>query len=554
MAIKSVLGGDYALGDRTDEQLVELARSGGSRTGAWDELYRRHAGSARSLARHLLRDRHDADDVVNEAFAGVISAIGHGAGPRDNFRQYLMACVRNGCKKRAWKGSASVSTDPAILEARHGAVFEDAEQFGEAGLVASAFSSLSPDWQRALWLTAVEERPTEEIARELGRRPAAVAALAHRAREAFAEAYLSQHQKRVTSPACERITPKLAHYVRGRSGDIDTARIEHHLATCADCTHAVGELRDVNSSLRTLALPTTLAGAGVAAATMAPVLALGTASSFGGWAAGVLGGITFAKAALIAALLVPAVAIATEAATDDKRTIAAAEAVDESTPVPTTAPAREEDDGGADADGAPDPRGEAVTAAVSATESTTASTSPAATADAGLDAEAPLAAPVLDGQPDPGISITTLAVPSVLPSAGPVGAAPIVSVPRAPTVTLPGGVSTPAVSLPPISVLPSVVVPSISTPPIVVVPSVSTPQVVVPSISTPLVTTPQVVVPPVSVPPVAVPSISLPPVSVPAVVVPSISLPPVGVPLSIPEVVLPSLPLPLPKLPDLLGN
>jgi len=315
MAIKSVLGGDFTLSERTDEQLIELARLGGSRTGAWDELYRRHASSARSVARHLSRARHEADDVVNEAFAGVISAIGHGAGPRDNFRQYLMACVRNGCKTRAWQGSTPISIDPSVLEQKHGAVFEDAEQFGEAGLVASAFSSLSVDWQRALWLTAVEERPTADIARELGRRPAAVAALAHRAREAFAEAYLAQHQQRAVSPACERITPKLAHYVRGRAGDIDAARVEHHLSGCRDCTRAVVDLRDVNSSLRALALPASLAGAGfVAGSTVAPIVGLGAVATLGGRSATIVGGFTFAKAAVIAALLVPAALIATEAA------------------------------------------------------------------------------------------------------------------------------------------------------------------------------------------------------------------------------------------------
>ena len=541
MAIKSVLGSDVTLSDRTDEELVDLARSGGSRTGAWDELYRRHASAARSVARHILRTRHDADDVVNEAFAGVISAIGHGAGPRDNFRQYLMACVRNGCKKRAWRGSTSISTDPSVLEQRHGAVFEDAEQFGEAGLVASAFSSLSTDWQRALWLTAVEERPTEDVARELGRKPAAVAALAHRAREAFAEAYLAQHQRRVTSPACERITPKLAHYVRGRSGDVDRARVEHHLAGCGDCTRAVSELRDVNSSLRTLALPTSLVGAGIVAASVAPVVGLGAAATVGGWAASILGGFTFAKAALIAALLVPAAVIATEASHSPEKII-----VDAAGSADRTADASNDD---------------VLLAALVSSGTASSAGSADGSSDQGLaddtgSAETthvaiePVGEPPVPSTSGDGGPTTTIAGSVAIPPAGsnpatpPPGgtlssAIPAVDVPAVivPSVVVPSIVVPPIPLTPPITV-PAVTVPSLQLPGLTVPPATLLPSISVPSVSTPLVTTP-----PLQLPPVTLPAVSTPPISTPVIpVTPPISLPGLAVPaIVVPEVTLPPL-------------
>ncbi len=293
----------------SDDDLVEQARRIGNDNGALEELYRRHESGARNVARHILRSRQDADDVVSEAFAGVISAIANGAGPRTNFRQYLMACVRNSCKSRRWSGGA-ISTDPSIME-QNGVCFEDPDRLSEQGLVASAFSSLSADWQLTLWLTAVEERPTSEVAEQLGRRPGAVAALAHRAREAFAEAYLAQHQARNTSPACAKIAPKLAHYVRGHSGDVDTVLVERHLGNCVPCSCSVDELRDLNASLRTLTGPAPMLGSGLAAAGTGAALLGGfmPIATAGGWSLGAIGGVTLAKVAVIGALMVPAAAM-----------------------------------------------------------------------------------------------------------------------------------------------------------------------------------------------------------------------------------------------------
>ncbi|MCU1366931.1 MAG: polymerase, sigma-24 subunit, subfamily, partial [Ilumatobacteraceae bacterium] len=301
----------------SDDDLVDEARRIGNDNGAYEELYRRHENAARNVARHILRSRQDADDVVNESFAGVIAAIGNGAGPRTNFRQYLMACVRNSCKSRRWSGGA-VSTDPSIME-QNGVCFEDPDRLSEQGLVASAFSSLSADWQLTLWLTAVEERPTSEVAEQLGRRPGAVAALAHRAREAFAEAYLAQHQARNTSPACAKISPKLAHYVRGHAGDVDSEIVERHLVNCIPCSCAVDELRDLNSSLRTLTGPAPLLGAGLGAAGAGAALVGGAipVATAGGWSFGALSGATLAKVAVLGAILVPAAAIVS---TDAPRT------------------------------------------------------------------------------------------------------------------------------------------------------------------------------------------------------------------------------------------
>ena len=139
----------------------------------------------------MLRSRSEVDDVVADAFAGVLEAIRNGNGPRDNFRSYLLAAVRNGCRSR-WQ-RISTRRRAVRAEADDSPVFEDPERYVEADTVARAFASLSPRWQQTLWLTEVEQRSPAEVAAHLHLAPNATAALTHRAREAFATAYLAEH-------------------------------------------------------------------------------------------------------------------------------------------------------------------------------------------------------------------------------------------------------------------------------------------------------------------------------------------------------------------------
>jgi DNA-directed RNA polymerase specialized sigma24 family protein len=123
---------------------------------------------------------------VSDAFAGVLAAIRHGHGPRDNFRSYLLATVRNGCRLRLQR--ITVAEHGLRPDAGDRPVFENPERYVEADTVARAFASLSPRWQLTLWLTEVEQRPVAEVAARLDLAPNATAALAHRARQAFATA------------------------------------------------------------------------------------------------------------------------------------------------------------------------------------------------------------------------------------------------------------------------------------------------------------------------------------------------------------------------------
>jgi RNA polymerase sigma factor (sigma-70 family) len=547
---------DSLLADRSDDDLVELARRTGNDDGAFEELYRRHESGARSVARHILRSRHDADDVVSDAFAGVISAISNGAGPRSNFRQYLMACVRNSCKSRRWCGR-SISTDPSLLE-REGAIFEDPERLSEAGVVANAFSSLSPDWQQTLWMTAVEQRPTAEIAEQLGRRPAAVAALAHRAREAFAEAYLAQHQLRATGPACARISPKLAHYVRGRAGDVDVILVERHLVDCVACSCAVEEMRDLNASLRTLTGPAPLVGVGlgaVGAATMVGFLPMTTA---GGWSVGALSGAAVAKIAVLGALLVPAAIVAASASPSNPAGESGASAT-------TTAAGGRS---GANNNASDDPAGNQaaetsetpiivdplladvvidVPASPTSGSGSGSDSTDGATGSSAAVILPPGASVPPSSNPPIQVGVTLPAGGTATVAASPTGITVGVTIP---VVTLPINVEIPVPSI----AVPGVEIPVITLPPITT-PPISTPTITVPGVSIPAaglplppLSTPDIVIPSVVLPSLTLPAISVPPVSLPPVTVPPVSVVPVTIPDVVGSILIPVTPLTLPKL------
>ena len=233
----------------SDDQLIEKVRSGDS--SGFDELYRRHRAAAESTARWMLRSRGDVDDVVADAFAGVLAAIRNGNGPRDNFRAYLLAAVRNGCRSRGHRLVAAHSP----REDAGDPMFEDPERYVEADTVARAFASLNPRWQQTLWLTEVEQRSPAEVAARMDLAPNATAALTLRAREAFATAYLAEHVSGSPDEVCERYGPRLAAYVRDQLTDLQRDEIDRHLVECPRCQMAVNELSDVNASLRKLLPP-----------------------------------------------------------------------------------------------------------------------------------------------------------------------------------------------------------------------------------------------------------------------------------------------------------
>ena len=173
--------------DWTDEDLLLLVRSGDA--AAFGELFSRYQGEARRFARSLVH-RDDVDDVVAEAFAKTLRAIDGGRGPVENPSRYLMVTVRTtAATLHARRAKTNTTMQRLTNNKRH--PDEPEWSAGDPDLV-DAFETLLPRWRHVIWWSEIEGIPTPETADRMGLPPAAVAALAYRARRALRDAYVER--------------------------------------------------------------------------------------------------------------------------------------------------------------------------------------------------------------------------------------------------------------------------------------------------------------------------------------------------------------------------
>ncbi len=101
-----------------DAQLVALAKAGG--LSAFEALVHRHERAAYSLARRMLQNEQDAEDVTQQAF---LSAVEHLAGFREtaSFKTWLLRIATHAALKviRKRKGLDTVSLEEATEESEH---------------------------------------------------------------------------------------------------------------------------------------------------------------------------------------------------------------------------------------------------------------------------------------------------------------------------------------------------------------------------------------------------------------------------------------------------
>ncbi len=180
---------NQALWDETE--LVTAARYGDR--DAYAELYRRFRPAARAAAAALRVPRFDRDDIVDEAFANILSAFQRGNGPVDQFRPYLVAAVRNLVYNqtrrdyRADEGCRRLSVD-LMRDQVFSAEFEPEP-------LHRALEQLPLRWQHILHEVEVDGRRPAELAGELGMSANAVAALSSRARRGLRTAYFEEIRK-----------------------------------------------------------------------------------------------------------------------------------------------------------------------------------------------------------------------------------------------------------------------------------------------------------------------------------------------------------------------
>ena len=166
----------------TDLELLERVRRG--ERAPFGELWRRYEGWAHHVARSIT-GRYDAEDIVQEAFAKVLTSLRNGNGPTEGFANYLRTALRN--VAATWGGRDARATIVPLTEHTPVGAFEF--EVTDLGDLEQPFRSLPERWQTVLRLTCLQGLPLAEVAERMGMTVGAATALAARARKGLRDAF-----------------------------------------------------------------------------------------------------------------------------------------------------------------------------------------------------------------------------------------------------------------------------------------------------------------------------------------------------------------------------
>lgn len=142
------------------EEAAKIAR--------FEEVLLRHLPAAYNLARWLVRNHHDAEDLVQEAYLRAFAAFEGFRGGGDG-RAWLLTIVRNTCYTRLKQdrvGELTEIFDEEIHTAEADSTSPEAlllEQ-ADAGLLREALEDLPPEFREAIVLRELEGMSYKEIA------------------------------------------------------------------------------------------------------------------------------------------------------------------------------------------------------------------------------------------------------------------------------------------------------------------------------------------------------------------------------------------------------
>src|SRR5438045_6056138 len=170
------------------EQQIEL----------FEKLVVPHLNDAYTLARYLLRDEHDAQDVVQDA---VLRALRHFDGFRGgDARAWLLAIVRNSCyswhKAHRWERSTVSLSDeatPTVVDPRSSD--DRAIESSEVELVQAAVDALPAELKEVIVLRELSDMSYRQISDVVGAPIGTVMSRLSRGRERLAGALSNDSRK-----------------------------------------------------------------------------------------------------------------------------------------------------------------------------------------------------------------------------------------------------------------------------------------------------------------------------------------------------------------------
>jgi RNA polymerase sigma-70 factor (ECF subfamily) len=172
-----------------------------------------HLDAAYNLARYLMRNEAEAEDVVQSAY---LRAISHFVSFRGgDGRAWLLTIVRNSCYDRMKQTGASLQ-DVDFDEALHSGGKQNCDpetallMTERAELIRKSLAALPAESREVLVLRELEELTYREIANILGIPMGTVMSRLSRARQRLQEAlsgYPERREINATSQPCSRTTP-----------------------------------------------------------------------------------------------------------------------------------------------------------------------------------------------------------------------------------------------------------------------------------------------------------------------------------------------------------
>jgi RNA polymerase sigma factor (sigma-70 family) len=251
---------------------------------AFERLYKAHVHDVYRYALMVLRNREDAEDVVQMTFLKAYRVFARGERPR-NARPWLITIAHNTCRTRqrdAKRRPQEVAFEERVAESLE----TPADDAVEPKELLRALGALSFNQRSALVMRELEGRSYTEIARILELTPSAVETLLFRARRAVRE----QLEGALT---CGEAEHALSLDLDGRLAKREKTHLRAHLRACDECASLARRQRARRAALRGLGpvpLPGSLAawGGGTAAGTgiaakVAAVVAAGAAAVGAGY-------------------------------------------------------------------------------------------------------------------------------------------------------------------------------------------------------------------------------------------------------------------------------
>jgi RNA polymerase sigma factor (sigma-70 family) len=267
-----------------DAKLVARVRAGDER--AFETIFKRHHAPLLSYARHMLANRDEAEDALQQAFIKAHRALLGPTAPRE-LRPWLYAIVRNCCLSAIAARRHTVELDERTANlAGLSEVVREREDLRE---LLVDIGQLPEDQRSALLLAELDDLSHQSIATIVGCPVSKVKALIYQARSTL----IADRDARGSS--CSDIREELA---VARGGELRRGPLRRHLSLCVGCRDFQQALAVQRRSLA-VALPV-LPSAGLAAKIL----------SHGAWqaasAAGQVGGAAGSAAAPAGVAAAPA--------------------------------------------------------------------------------------------------------------------------------------------------------------------------------------------------------------------------------------------------------